>query len=256
MSDLAAKGSPVHRLPPLSKLLVTLMYIGITVSFGKYDGIQLFAMVLFPLIGYQASGIPMRTCFYKMRVVLPFVCAVGIFNPFIDRQTIMTIGGFAISGGAVSMLTLMMKGVFCLTASFLLIATTTIEEICFALRQLGLPKMLTSLLMLTYRYIGLLLSEAATMTDAYHLRAPKQKGIRFSAWGSFLGQLILRSIDKAESVYAAMTLRGFCGEFYYAKGNPTSAASWIFVLACGLMFAAFRVYNVPAILGSLAVWSA
>ena len=37
------------------------------------------------------------------------------------------------------MATLMMKGVFCLMASFLLIATTSIEEICGALRKLHFP---------------------------------------------------------------------------------------------------------------------
>ena len=51
-------------------------------------------------------------------------------------------------------------------------ATTTIEEICRALRQLHLPKTITSLLLLTFRYIGVLLSEVSVMQEAYSLRAP------------------------------------------------------------------------------------
>ena len=149
---------------------------------------------LFPVAGYQLAGLPMRLCFQKLRMVLPLVCAVGLLNPLFDRQIVVQVGTLAVSGGVLSMLTLILKGVFCLLASFLLMATTTIEAICRALRQLHVPKLLTNLLLLTFRYVGLLLSEVAVMQQAYSLRAPGQKGIHISAWGSFLGQLLLRSM--------------------------------------------------------------
>lgn len=129
----------------------------------------------------------MRLCFQKLRMVLPLVCAVGLLNPLFDRQIVAQIGGLAVSGGVLSMLTLILKGVFCLLVSFLLMATTTIEEICRALRQLHVPKLLTNLLLLTFRYVGLLLSEVAVMQQAYSLRAPGRResifprGARFSA---------------------------------------------------------------------------
>ena len=55
---------------------------------------------------------------------------------------------------------------------------------------LRMPGMLVTLLLLTYRYVGVMTEELAVMTDAYRLRAPGQKGIHYSAWGSFLGQLL------------------------------------------------------------------
>ena len=91
------------------------------------------------------------------------------------------------------MITLMLKGVFALMASFLLIATTPMDSLCAALRKLHVPSLLVTLLLLTYRYVAVMLREVSVMTDAYHLRAPGQKGIHISAWGSFLGQLLLRS---------------------------------------------------------------
>ena len=42
---------------------------------------------------------------------------------------------------------------------------------------------------------------------AYALRAPGEKGIHFRAWGSLLGQLLLRSVDRAQLVYESMLLR-------------------------------------------------
>ena len=55
---LAAKNSPIHRLHPLYKLLVTLLSIVAVVSFPQYDFTELMVMVL--------------------RVVLPLACAVGL----------------------------------------------------------------------------------------------------------------------------------------------------------------------------------
>ena len=149
------------------------------------------------------------------------------------------------------MLTLMMKGIFCLMASFLLAATTSIEDVCRALRQLHVPKVLTSLLLLTFRYISVLLDEAAIMTDAYRLRAPGQKGVHISAWGSFLGQLLLRSMDRATALYESMELRGYHGEFHYAQGRPSSRASWLFAIGCAALIVLARLYNLPVLLGGL-----
>ena len=212
MDALAAADSPVHRLHPLCKLLVTVCYIVTVVSFPKYDFSGLAVMVLYPVILFQAAGIPVRLCFYRLRIVLPLVCAVGLVNPFLDHTPLLRLGSMTITGGFVSMLTLMMKGVFSLMASFLLIATTRMDAICGALRKLHVPELIPTLLLLTYRYIGVMLEQASVMSQAYKLRAPGQKGIHISAWGSFLGQLLLRSMDRAEELYGSMTLRGFRGE--------------------------------------------
>lgn len=253
MDELAAMDSPVHGMDPLSKLLLTVFYIFVTVSFNKYDITGLFFMILFLVVAYQIAGIAVHTCFHKLRIVMPLVCAVGLFNPIFDKEIMAYIGSVGISGGVISMLTLMMKGIFCLMASFLLVATTSIEEICRALRKLHFPKMITSLLLLTFRYISVLLKEVAIMTEAYHLRAPGQKGIHISAWGSFLGQLLLRSMDRAEALYESMELRGFYGEFYYAKGRKANSLSWpaAFVYAALIMLT--RLYNISDLLGSLFV---
>ncbi len=251
MDDLAAQDSPMHRLAPLAKLLLTMLYILTTVSFNKYDFSGLFVMVLFPVFGYQFSFIPIRTCFHKLRIVMPLVCAVGLFNPFFDKTILFYVGNIGFRGGVVSMLTLMMKGIFCLMASFLLVATTRIEEICRAFRQLHLPKMLTSLLLLTYRYISVLLDEVSIMTIAYHLRAPGQKGIHYKAWGSFLGQLILRSMDRAENLYNSMLLRGFHGEFHYSENTRTSKSSIVVFATCAALIILARAYNLPAMLSNI-----
>lgn len=248
---LTSMDSPVHRLSPLAKLLVTVIYIVITVSFGKYRLSGLFVMVLYPLFMFSASGIPVKTCFYKLRIVLPLVLAVGLFNPFFDKVPMLKIGGVVVSSGVISMITLMLKGVFSLMASFLLIATTPIDSICAALRKLHVPSFLVTLLLLTFRYVGVLTEEAAVMSQAYSLRAPGQKGVHISAWGSFMGQLLLRSMDRAEDLYASMQLRGFTGDFSYAKDVPFGAADAVFLIVCTAAFLVFRFTDIASLIGGL-----
>ena len=145
MDELAAQDSPIHRLCPTAKLLTTIAYILLVVSFPKYDLSGLIVMLLWPVLLFQFSGIPVHLCFYKLRIVLPLVMAVGLFNPIFDRQILVRIGTVGVSGGVISMLTLMMKGVFCLMASFLLMATTPIDSLCAALRRLHVPGMIVTL---------------------------------------------------------------------------------------------------------------
>ena len=253
MDELAAMRSPVHRLHPGAKLITTIAYIMITLSFGKYDLPGLVPMVLWPAMMFSLSGVKVRTCFYKLRIVLPLVMAVGLFNPFFDRQTILTIGNIAISGGVISMITLMLKGVFSLMASFLLMATTKIDSLCAALRKLHVPAILVSLLQLTYRYVGVMTEELAVMTDAYHLRAPGQKGIHISAWGSFLGQLLLRSMDRAQELYSSMILRGYHEHFHYADIDRFRGRDALYMLVSVLLFVLLRYGNISQLVGGLVV---
>ncbi len=253
MDALAAERSPLHRLHPLCKLLVTAVYIVTLVSFPKYALFPLIVMALYPVILFQIADIPLRLCFHKLRFILPLVCAVGLVNPFLDHTPLFLLGSLRVTGGVVSMLTLMGKGVLALTASFLLIATTPIDTLCAALRKLHVPAILTTLLLLTYRYIGLMLEEVSVMSQAYSLRAPGQKGIHISAWGSFLGQLLLRSIDRATELYHAMLLRGFQGNFFYAEVPPCRISGIIATGACIAAILCARFADITGLLGSLFV---
>lgn len=253
MDELAVMESPIHDLNAAAKLLSTIVYIITVMSFDKYDLSGLLPMVLVPVLLYQIAGIPVHTCFYKLRIVLPLVMAVGLFNPFFDRAIMLKIGTVGISGGVISMITLMLKGVLCLMASFLLVATTPFDSICAALRKMHLPRTLVTLLLLTYRYVGVMTQELAIMTDAYHLRAPGQKGIHVSAWGSFLGQLLLRSMDRAQELYSSMLLRGYHQHFHYAPGKPFRAKDAAFLILSCLCFILLRHINVAELLGSLIV---
>lgn len=251
MDDLTAIDSPVHRLHPLSKLVTTTIYIMVVVSFHKYDLSGLAAMILHPAVLFALGSIPPGICFYRMRYVMPLVCAVGLLNPFFDRTPMLVLGPLTLTGGIISMVTLMLKGILCLTASFLLAATTPVDSLCYALLQIHMPRMIVTLFLLTFRYVFVMLEEAAVMTEAYQLRAPGQKGIHYTAWGSFLGQLLLRSMDRAGELYESMLLRGFDGSFRYASGKKPGIRDILFPVLMITMFLVFRFNRVADLLGAL-----
>ena len=91
------------------------------------------------------------------------------------------------------------------------------------------------------------------MTEAYKLRAPGQKGIHISAWGSFLGQLLLRSMDRAQELFDSMQLRGFRGEFFYANVPPCKFSGILYTIACVGMFLLARLIPITSALGNLFV---
>lgn len=251
LDELSRQDSFLHRRHPLAKLILTIVFIFVIVSFQVQNLTGMIAMILIPIIWYQMAEIPVSVCFYKLRFILPLVCAVGIWNPILDRKAVFTIGSLMVTSGMISFLTLLLKGVLSLMVSFLLIATTNIEKICYALRILHIPSLLVTQVLITYRYISLLLHEAGTMLETYSLRAPGQKGIHISAWGSFVGQLLLRSMDRAGELFQSMQMRGFNGSFYYANVEKATAVDWIYFCISLLVILVFRLINISALLGGI-----
>lgn len=217
MDELSARDQWVNGIHPLVKLLLTFFYLIFLLSMGKYQLAGVLLMAVYPVIGFSLSELKYGECLYRFRMVLPLIVLMGILNPFFDKQVIAYWGGIPVTGGILSMMTLFLKGILALSAGYLLIATTSITEICLALRLLHIPKIFVTMVLLIYRYLFVLFEEAELMTQAYLLRAPGQKGIHYSAWGSFIGQLLLRSMDRAQTVYESMCLRGYQGEFQLRK---------------------------------------
>lgn len=207
----------MNDLHPLGKLLLSVLYIFIVVSFNKYALVPLIVMSVYPIFGFIVGELSFKEGIYRMRVILPLVLFVGIFNPFVDKQVIGHIGELEITGGVLSMLTVMIKGFYSVLSVYILIATTSIDDICYALRMLRLPRVMVIVVMLIYRYFGVMAVEADRIMTAYKLRAPSQNGIHYKAWGTLVGQWLLRSMDKAERVYESMLLRGFTGDFRIRK---------------------------------------
>ncbi len=238
LEDLARRNLWINRLHPLPKLALTLLYIAALTNTSVYDVGGVLRLGLYLPLVFKLSCLSFTQAFRRLRFALPLVCCIGLANPLLDVNRI-ALGGTSFSAGWLSLLTLACKGVFSVLASYQLVASTGMDRICAALRKLRVPKILVTQLLLTYRYIFLLLAQVETIAQAYSLRAPRQNGIHIKVWGSLAGQLLLRSVDRATALYDSMRLRGFNGEYYYAgTGADLSrrdAAYFIVMLALILL---------------------
>ena len=250
LDDLARQETVIHKLHPLIKLLTTVSYLTVVVSFDRYDVGALLPLFLYPVIVFALAEIPVKPILLRILLVSPFIIGIGILNPFFDHQIYM-LGGREISRGWITFLSILIKSGLTVTAALLLISTTGMDQLAGALRMLRIPRIFVLQLLLTYRYIAVLMEEVARTLRAYSLRAPGQKGVHRSAWGSLAGQLILRTIDRAQRIYEAMCLRGFTGEYY--TGGFKEIRVWDLAYLAGwvLFFAAARIYNIPMLIGSL-----
>ena len=250
----AGKYNGKSRIHPAARLFVCVLFILLTVSFHKYNMMGLPAMGLYLLI----TGIWEELSFLKglkrSRYILLVIGLLGMANLFFDRNVLFQFGSMNITGGMISMATLFIKGVFTVYAAYFLLMETGIEGICAALGSFGVPKGGVTVVLLTYRYLILLLKEVQRMLQAYQLRAPGQKGIHVRAWGSFAGLLLLRTMERGKDVYDSMLLRGFQGEcFFQEAGNSqiSMGLSVIYAAVWTMVLAALRVFPVFQMAGSL-----
>lgn len=206
---LALGATAVHLLHPLTKLLSALCFIAAVVSFGRYDFFRLAPFVFYPVVVAGVAEIPYKAFAPKLLIALPFCLFAGISNVLLERGAALSVYGAQISYGAVSLLTIVMKTLLCVSAALLLAATTPLARLTAQLRRLRAPYVFVMTFEMTYRYVGVLLEEAHSMATAYYLRGAGKKALEMKHMGSFAGQLLLRGFDRAERVYAAMLCRGY-----------------------------------------------
>ena len=137
---LAEKNTRIHRLDPRVKVLTTLLFIIYVVSFNKYEIARLLPFFLFPSLLIGLAELPFGYLLRKIILVSPFVLCIGIFNPFLDKEIILQIGTLQISGGWLSLISILLRFILTVGAALLLIATTGFPAICMALEKLGAPK--------------------------------------------------------------------------------------------------------------------
>lgn len=220
---LSHRKTILSSLYPTYKLVIVFLYLIITTSYSVHNlGIlvMFFPLLLFSLLG-EISLIHSLGELKPLIAILIFMGAPFLF--FKDY-------------GVISFMVLTFKGVFTLLFSYILMTSTTMEELCMGLSKMKIPQSIIVVILLIQRYLILFFKETDKTLLAYSLRAPGQKGISLKTWGSLVGSMMLRSIDRAMNVYQSMMLRGFKGVM------PISSSKYdlhitriIFVIMCLLI---------------------
>lgn len=213
---------------------MTFIFILAVISRGRYELAALLPLLFYPLVLAAWAGAPQGLLLKRFALALPFCLAAGIANIFVEPEPAFRLGRLLISYGTLSCLTLVLKCYLTVTALLLLVAATPLTELGRCLLRLHAPPLFVDLLLLTYRYLGALLSEARSVYLAYGLRAPRVKGVALRDMGSLAGHLLLRSFDRAERVYQAMLCRGYgSGTAVHAAGRPWQGRDVLYLLLAG-----------------------
>jgi cobalt/nickel transport system permease protein len=251
LDTLAMGDSPLHRLDPRAKLITTLIFIITVVSYGKYELFALIPFFIFPMFQIASGGLPVAYLLRKVMIVAPFAVFIGMFNPVLDREILIRLGSLNISGGWVSYFSILVRFVLTVTAALSLIALTGFNTVCLALEKIGTPRPFVVQLLFLYRYIFVLADEAARLVRARSLRSFESKGMGFKPFVSMLGQLLLRTLDRAQRVHLAMRCRGFEGHIpilrpmHFGSNEVRHVAAWLF------LFVLLRFSNLATKLGLL-----
>jgi len=251
LDSLSCRDSGVHRLDPRAKLVTTLVYILVVVSFGRYEISGLLPLAIFPLSLIILADIPPGYLLKKLLLAAPFAFFVGIFNPFFDRQVLFEVGPLALSGGWISFASILLRFSLTVLAALVLIATTSFTGVCMALERLGAPRVFALQLLFLFRYLFVLIDEAQRLVRARALRSFAGRGLGMKVFGHLIGQLLLRTLDRAQRIHLAMLCRGFDGEIRLLRPSRIGREEFVFTLGWSATFLVLRFYNVPQLLGRL-----
>ncbi|MFH2059853.1 MAG: cobalt ECF transporter T component CbiQ [Pseudomonadota bacterium] len=249
LDTLSCSDSLIHRLDPRIKLLTTMVFIVTVVSFDKYEIAALIPFFIFPFIIISMANLPVTYLMKKLLIVSPFAIMIGIFNPFIDSEPMVQLAQISISGGWISFLSIMLR--FCLTviAGLVLISSTGFLSICLAAERLGVPRIFTNQMLFMYRYIFVLIDEAARMVRARSLRSFNGNGMGLKIYGYLISHLLLRTLDRAQRIHHAMLCRGFDGEIRIIKQLKIGVNEILFIFLFSSLFVAMRLFNIPHFVG-------
>ncbi|MGI5917945.1 MAG: cobalt ECF transporter T component CbiQ [Anaerolineae bacterium] len=241
--------SVVHRADPRVKLVVVLallIIISLTPAafWPAYVAYLGTLMLLIALARLKPVDVIKRSA-----LALPFalMAVAGVLAvregyplvtvPLLRWQIIIT------DVGLYRFLTVLARAWLSLLLVATLIMTTHFTELVVAMRGIGIPRVLTAIIGLMYRYIYVLIDEAQRMMRARDARSAEvdaaQAGgsLRWRAQvtGHMVGTLFLRTYERSERIYQAMLARGYAGEIRMLRPPVVSRRD----LAAGALLIAF-----------------
>lgn len=248
---LAGGDSPVHRFDPRLKVGIAAVFILGVVSFDKYVIAAMLPFGLFLCLIMGMGAIPAGVLLRKLILVTPFALLIGLFNPVFDQAPVLALGPVVVTGGWLSLVSILLRCWLTVGAVILLVATTGFNQVCMALERLGMPNLFAIQLLFVHRYLFVLMSEGQRMHRARTLRSFQGRGLGMKTVGSLLGGLLLRTLDRAHRIHLAMRCRGFDGTIRTRRPARLTGRDLLLALLAVLLLVAMRSFDCASLLGRL-----
>jgi cobalt/nickel transport system permease protein len=189
--------SPVHRIPAMIKFigsigLIIVIIAAPLVSYSVFPGVAVILLTTLFL-----SRIPRMFVIQRLFFLELFILGIALLSLFQPH-------------GGIKFFTIILRSTLCILTVILLSNTTQFSEILVVLRRLYIPKIFITVLALLYRYLFVLIDETERMHRARVSRTfvNKKRQVWYTM-ATLIGQLFVRSTERAEKIYAAMIARGW-----------------------------------------------
>ncbi len=233
--------SRIHRLDPRLRIVTALGLALTTLSLGSTPAL-LVALLGAILLTFLAR-LDWRTLLKRLLLLEGFMLLVLLSLPFTTPgETWFELGPLIASQqGGWHVLHIILKAHTVVLILLTLIATIELVTLGHALAHLKVPDKLVHLFLFTVRYIAVLYEEYRRLRLAM-----KARGFVFTtsrhSWrsvGWLVGMLLVKSLERAERIVAAMRCRGFHGRFYLLDElswqTADRVAGRLFILAASLL---------------------
>lgn len=214
-TDAEARISSLDRLDTRTRVIVAVVLVLALVSLHSWRLLGL--AILLGVLLTALAGIPARQMVRRLLHVEGFLLILFVSLPLMTRSPpFITIGPLNLSvPGLERAATLALRITAAALVVLPLISGLTPIRLGHALGRLGLPLRLVQVFLFSIRYVELLRVEARRLHDAMRLRGfvPGTNLHTAKSYGHFIGQLLVRAVERAERINEAMRCRGFSGRF-------------------------------------------
>jgi cobalt/nickel transport system permease protein len=227
--DTLAYTNKLRWMPPEHKLLFATVLVAISMLSHPLVQVLIALWVSVWIVIY--AGIPAQTYLKLVCVAtlfwltsFPALVVNGVDFSQLNHVLNDSVAGFKLGSyyiyisqyGIDRGLSILARAIATLSCLYFILLTVPLTELLQILRRLGVPILITDLLLLMYRFIFILLDTANDLWIAQHSRGGYRNfptGMKSLAL--LIGQLLKRTIDNYRQVSLSLAARGFNGELRF-----------------------------------------
>lgn len=235
--------SPLHRLDPRVKVVVTVAFIlsNVLLPDGAWSAFGL--SWLFILAANALSNLGLGFTFRRSFIALPFALSAvtAVFSVPGRPLAEWHIGMLTLiptDAGLLRFVSIVIRSWLSVQMAVLLVAATRFPDLVHAFEHLRVPAILTTIIAFLYRYLFVLADEVIRLLRARQARSAAAAGQRSGGsvlWrgrvaGHMAGQLFLRSYERSDRIYNAMLSRGYDGHLRTLNPHVLHASDWAYAV--------------------------
>ena len=165
-------------------------------------GVNFFILFLWPVLPFSFS--------YPGEVIA-HIGPLEVTRQGLDLAWLLTVKGNAVALGAIAFF-----------------GTSSVYDLTAAARRLGAPEKMTTIFALMFRYVQVIGQEYDRLRLAMKARGfnPSMNMHSYRSYGNLIGMLLIRSLDRASRIHAAMRCRGYNGRFWMSGDFSFKKIDW------------------------------